>query len=120
MLRISLDGAERVWDARSGEPISPPLKLAERVRHASLGPDGRRVLTLSLDGLVRMWDENLGWRDSNPLKDVGGAVDGWFGPEGPRSPRRQRESDDTSLGRRHTSAGLASAETSRKPLSRVV
>src|SRR5262245_59560856 len=35
----------RVYSIVNGKAVTPPLKHAERVLHATLSPDGRRVLT---------------------------------------------------------------------------
>ena len=48
-LGLSQDPMARVWDAESGQPLTPPLKHKKFVVHAAFSPDGRRVVTASDD-----------------------------------------------------------------------
>jgi WD40 repeat protein len=54
------DDMARVWDARTGEPLSPPLRHRDVVRCAAFSPDGTRVVTSSADGTVQIWDAVTG------------------------------------------------------------
>src|SRR6266480_5828637 len=60
----SQDGTATVWDAASGEALSPLLKHDEKVWFAQFSPDGTRVLTVS-DRAARIWDVPSG----NPVTD---------------------------------------------------
>ena len=53
-------GEARVWDARTGEPVSPPLRHTGTVYTACFNPDGTRVLTAGGDGRARIWDAKTG------------------------------------------------------------
>jgi WD40 repeat protein len=45
----------RVWDTRSGMPLTPPLHHCGMIWQASYSPDGRRLLTVGDDGAVVVW-----------------------------------------------------------------
>ncbi len=47
VLTASGDNTARVWDAATGQPITPPMKHEDNVSHAAFSPDGRRVVTAS-------------------------------------------------------------------------
>jgi tetratricopeptide (TPR) repeat protein len=49
----------RVWDAGTGEPVTPPLRHDAGVTHVEFGPDGRRLHTVTEKG-VRVWDAVTG------------------------------------------------------------
>ncbi|HWO21217.1 MAG TPA: TIR domain-containing protein [Kofleriaceae bacterium] len=48
--------AARVWDAVSGEPVSPPIEHEARIAGAAFGADGEHVITASFDRTVRSSD----------------------------------------------------------------
>jgi len=60
MVTASSDGSARVWDARTGLPLTEPLKHAKSVRDAQFSPDGKRIVTASNDGTARVWDAQTG------------------------------------------------------------
>jgi len=51
----SADHTARVWDAATGEPVTPPLKHGAAVNRAFFGPDDRWLLTAGADGGTRLW-----------------------------------------------------------------
>jgi WD40 repeat protein len=50
------DAAARIWDAESGEPLTPPLRSSGTVTWADWRSDGREIVTSSYDGSVQVWD----------------------------------------------------------------
>jgi len=46
----------RVWDAETGEPVSPPLLHGAFILWAGWSADGREILVNANDGKVRVWD----------------------------------------------------------------
>jgi WD40 repeat protein/tetratricopeptide (TPR) repeat protein/tRNA A-37 threonylcarbamoyl transferase component Bud32 len=62
------DGTARIWDANTGEPISPLLRHTWPTVHAVLSEDGRRLLTSSVSedrvasptAELRLWDAATG------------------------------------------------------------
>src|SRR5207249_3284016 len=62
----SYDRTARVWDAITGEPVTPPLKHRAEVVRALFSPDGHRLLTSTSDGLIQIWEIQ---RDTRPVED---------------------------------------------------
>jgi WD40 repeat protein/tetratricopeptide (TPR) repeat protein len=51
-----MDQTARLWDTKTGNPASPPLRHVSGVIAADFDPDGRFVLSRDLDGERRLWD----------------------------------------------------------------
>ena len=49
-------GEARVFDAATGQPVTPPLAHDKPVRTAAFNLDGGRVVTASADGTARIWE----------------------------------------------------------------
>jgi hypothetical protein len=49
MVTASADGAARLWDARTGEPVGQSLRHNGSVTSAAFSPDGTRIVTASAD-----------------------------------------------------------------------
>jgi eukaryotic-like serine/threonine-protein kinase len=63
LLTCGFDFTARVWDARTGQPMSAWLRHRQRVSWGAFSPDGLTVATASWDKTVRVWDAYTG----NPL-----------------------------------------------------
>jgi tetratricopeptide (TPR) repeat protein len=74
----------RVWEAATGQPLSPPLKLQGVMHHAAFSPDGRRVIATSLDGAARVWEAATGQPVSPPLQHQSAVWQAAFSPDGRR------------------------------------
>lgn len=55
LLTASEDQTARIWNADSGEPVTPPLRHDAAVRFAAWSPDSACILTCGEDGRVRLW-----------------------------------------------------------------
>jgi WD40 repeat protein len=54
------ENAARLYDARTGEPITPLLRDRSELASTALSSDGRLVITNSSDHTTRLWDTSLG------------------------------------------------------------
>lgn len=68
LVTASADGTARLWDARTRQPLTPPMQHAGAVNHARFSPDGLRVVTSTTDQRVRVWDAATGMALTDPLK----------------------------------------------------
>src|SRR5439155_24288956 len=60
VVTASWDKTARVWDSRTGQPLTEPLKHDEPLVSASFSPDGLKVVTTCLDLTARVWDSRTG------------------------------------------------------------
>ena len=60
VVTASDDGTARIWDAASGEELTPLRGHSGWVVSAAFSPDGTRVVTASYDGTARIWDAASG------------------------------------------------------------
>jgi WD40 repeat protein/serine/threonine protein kinase len=75
------ENAARLYDTRTGEPVTPLLRHQGEIVSTALSHDGRLVLTSSLDHTTRLWDTALGL----PLGPGWSSVEGGniaFSPDG--------------------------------------
>ncbi len=65
----SLDATARIWDARTGQPVGPPLahKKGQGVRAVAFSPDGRWLAAGGYDFTARLWDAHTGAPTGAPL-----------------------------------------------------
>jgi WD40 repeat protein len=56
----SWDFTARVWEPRTGEPLTDPLRHQTRLKWVEFSPDDRFILTASEDALARIWDARNG------------------------------------------------------------
>jgi WD40 repeat protein/serine/threonine protein kinase len=78
----SWDKTARVWDARTGQAITPPLLHGAAVRHAAFSPDGKWVATASEDWTARVWNAATGEAITPPLKHGEKVSYACFSPNG--------------------------------------
>ena len=80
----SADHTARVWDARSGQPVSSPLNHQDSVVAVAWSPDSTRVATASWDRTARVWDARSGQPLSPPLEHQGAVDAVAWSPDGTR------------------------------------
>ena len=69
-------GVARVWDVKTGQPISPPMSHHGPVVDACFSPQGDRVFTVSThvshgSSIVHVWDPRSGEPITPPLEQAG-------------------------------------------------
>lgn len=84
VVTASSDRTSRVWDVKSGKPLTPPLEHKRGVLAASFSPDGAHVVTGSEDKTARVWDATTGKPLTPPFEHQGGVNVVAFSPEGAR------------------------------------
>jgi WD40 repeat protein len=52
----SKDRTARVWDAASGEALSPPLRHSRDIQRVRFSSDGNRAVVIGASGSVVSWD----------------------------------------------------------------
>jgi WD40 repeat protein/serine/threonine protein kinase len=82
VVSASKDHTARVWDAGTGEAVTPPLRHGHIVLKAAFSPDGRRVVTASHDGTARVWEASNGQAVTPVLAHPGSVGDASFSPDG--------------------------------------
>jgi WD40 repeat protein len=60
LLIADSDGTARVWNADTGDPVTPPLRHQDAVDFAAFSHDARWVVTTSRDRTARVWDASTG------------------------------------------------------------
>jgi WD40 repeat protein len=56
----SLDRTARIWDASTGQALTPALKHDSPVTQICFSPDGQRISTACWNRTVRLWDATTG------------------------------------------------------------
>src|SRR5207249_2034195 len=80
---VGEDAAVRVWDATTGEALTPPLQHNGTVWQARFSADGRRVVAASEDATVRVWDLTT-IRPMPPILSNDALTYATFSPDGRR------------------------------------
>src|SRR5207245_986735 len=64
ILTASDDGTARIWDGRTGEPLTPLLRQRGRVQAANFSPDGTQIVTVGgvpgSAGVANVWNAETG------------------------------------------------------------
>jgi hypothetical protein len=60
VVTISEDRTARVWDAATGQALTPPLRHDGLVSRAMFSPNSRRLVTISGEKMARVWDAEAG------------------------------------------------------------
>jgi WD40 repeat protein len=84
LVTVSEDGVAQVWDTRSAQPLTAPLKNSGRVHLAHFSPDGQRIVTASRGMTARVWDAQSGLPLTEPLKNEAPESSAQFSPDGKR------------------------------------
>jgi WD40 repeat protein len=82
IVTASSDGTARVWDARSGAPVTPPLAHARPVAAAAFSPTGAQILTISVGGTAWLWDAAPSPAPPIALRHAGPIHSAAFSPDG--------------------------------------
>ncbi len=77
-------GEARVWDVKTGKPLTPPMRHKSSVFHATFSPDGRYVATASKDQTARVWNAITGEPVTPPLLHDDIVFRASFSPDGRR------------------------------------
>ena len=85
LLTWATNGVARVWDGRSGAPMSDPMRHpGSEIRAAAFAADSRRVATASEDRTARVWDARSGQPVTEPMmhEDCKRVLDCAISPDG--------------------------------------
>jgi WD40 repeat protein len=58
----------RLWDATTGEPLTPPLRHSGEVIAVAISPGGRTGLTASVAATARLWDPGTAGGSARPCR----------------------------------------------------
>jgi len=78
------DQSARIWDAVTGQELTPPLRHEEWVTSAEFSLDGHAVITASAGGLARVWDARTGQPLTNPMRHQARVTSAQFSADGLR------------------------------------
>jgi len=67
IITASDDGTARVWNATTGQPLTPPLAHKGPVNEGRFSPQGDKVISAAEDGTARVWDATTGKELLPPL-----------------------------------------------------
>src|SRR5262249_37928958 len=77
---ISRDGAARIWEAETGNPVTKPLQHDTQARSAQFSSDGRHMVTVSKPNIAVIWDLQTG--QSISFTDGTNMASAHFSPDG--------------------------------------
>jgi hypothetical protein len=79
---VGSDQCGRIWDACTGQPLTPPFKHGGNLFSVEWSPDGRRVVTGGLSGEAKVWDAATGEPILPPMGLRGSTRVAHFSPDG--------------------------------------
>lgn len=74
----------RIWDAKTGRPLTPIMAHRYPIRTVAFSPDGRWVVTASNDRRAQIWNSKTGLPAGSPMLHRDGLTDAVFSPDGRR------------------------------------
>ncbi len=77
-------GEARLWDAATGQALTPPMMLHSTVEHHAFSANGQRLLLVEGLNTVRVWDAATGRPLTPPIRQEGQAIKAVFSPDGRR------------------------------------
>src|SRR5262249_9083855 len=78
----TVNGTVHVWDAATGRPAYPPLRLTNTPSALAFSPDGKLLASGDYHGLVRLWDAATGKPAAAPLRQGDIVASIAFSPDG--------------------------------------
>lgn len=84
VVTCSEDHTARVWNTRTGEPSTPPLRYNDSVTTGLFSPDGHYVAAGGADNTARIWDVHTGRPVTPPLDHPAAVRCLAFSPDGQR------------------------------------
>ncbi len=68
VLTWSDDATARLWDAQTGQPLTPPMRHEGSILQAQFSHDESRIITLSNGGMTQVWNAQTGTALTSPMK----------------------------------------------------
>lgn len=116
---VAAQDSARVWDLRSGRPLTPPIRGVSPMTFVAYSPDGARLATTSLDGSVRVWDAVTGQPSCPAIPHAAPPVSITFSPNGELLATTTRQGAVRVWGAR-SGLPLGPSLEHRNPISRVI
>ena len=82
LVTASGDHTARLWNAATGEPLTPPLEHEDAVLSVAFSPDGTRLVTGCADENARLWDVATGKQIGAAMNSTGNIIAVAFSPDG--------------------------------------
>ena len=79
-----MDYTARIWDGRTGQPLTGPMLHGSGVSMVRFSADGRQVVTACNDGAATVWDSLTGQPLSEPFQHGDRVLSVAFNPDGTR------------------------------------